>query len=125
MHELDSCSGRRIACDLTVACLLAKNFGAVADCGLLLATAPHAARTEVISLTILDGPLSEFQPERLCQLSFPRFNASTVQLFTSPKVEYQMFRTRPHFPILSARNNRHRSCWLNFRCLANAMSLTS
>ena len=82
MHELDSCSGRRIACDRTVA--------AVADCGLLLATAPHAARTGLISLTIFDGSLSEFQPERLCQLSFPRFNASTVQLFTSPKVEYQM-----------------------------------
>ena len=54
MHELNTCSGRRVACDLTVT--------AVADCGLLLATAPHAARTEVISLTILDGPLSEFQP---------------------------------------------------------------
>jgi hypothetical protein len=27
--------------------------------------------------------------------------------------------------ILSGRNNRHESCWLNFRCLANAMSLTS
>jgi hypothetical protein len=23
------------------------------------------------------------------------------------------------------KNNRHGSCWLNFRCLANAMSLTS
>jgi hypothetical protein len=48
------------------------------------------ARTKVISLTIFDRPLTEFQPERLCQLSFPRFNASTVQLFTSPKVEYQV-----------------------------------
>jgi hypothetical protein len=27
--------------------------------------------------------------------------------------------------LLSVRNNRHGSCWLNFRCLANAMSLTS
>ena len=27
--------------------------------------------------------------------------------------------------LFSARNNRHGHCWLNFRCLANAMSLTS
>jgi len=28
----------------------------------VFATAPHAARAEVISLTIFDGSLSEFQP---------------------------------------------------------------
>ena len=27
--------------------------------------------------------------------------------------------------VLVSRNNRHGSSWLNFRCLANAMSLTS
>jgi len=48
------CSGRRVACDLTVAI--------VADCGPLFKCSvrhgPHAARIEVIRLTIFDGPLT-------------------------------------------------------------------
>jgi hypothetical protein len=66
---------------------------AVADCGLLLKCStrhrPHAARAEVINLTIFNGPLTVFEPERLWPVFFfsAPFNASTVQLFTSPKVK--------------------------------------
>ena len=78
------CRGRRVACDLTVA-----------DCGLLLATAPHAARTEVIGLTIFDESLSEFQPERN---GLTRIRISNA-LLSLPAVAGECFRSLDAIPF--------------------------
>jgi len=54
MHQRAGCSGRRVACGLVVA--------AIGDCGLMLKFYVRhgslAARTEIISLTTSDGPLT-------------------------------------------------------------------